>query len=90
MSTTTVARRSYRSVIRLKRSSPPARAKGPNPSSSMMTTSTRSSRRCWQACELAGVPRFEELADQIGGARKEHTPFLFGRFDAKRDRWFGR
>lgn len=41
---TTVARRSYRSVIRLKSNSPPTRSKGTKPSSSMSRTSTRRSR----------------------------------------------
>ena len=35
---TTVARRSYRSVITLKSNSPPTRSKGTNPSSSMSKT----------------------------------------------------
>ena len=39
-----------------------------------------------QPRELAGIARFEQLPDQIGGAREEHAPFLFRRFDAERDR----
>ena len=42
-----------------------------------------------QPRELAGVARFEQLPDQIGGAREEHAPFLFRRFDAERDREVG-
>ena len=39
-----------------------------------------------QAPELARIARFEELAHQIGGARKEHASLLPRRFDAERDR----
>ncbi len=39
-----------------------------------------------QPRELPGIARFEQLPHQIGGAREEHAPFLFRRFDAERDR----
>jgi hypothetical protein len=39
-----------------------------------------------QPRELAPIPRFEQLTDEIGRAREEYAPFLLGRFDAERDR----
>jgi hypothetical protein len=36
-----------------------------------------------QPRQLAGIARLQELADQIGGAGKEHAAFLFRGFDAE-------
>jgi hypothetical protein len=52
-------------VIRLKRSSPPARPKGTKPSSSMMRTSASEQALCrWVSSRVSRTSR----ADEIGGA----------------------
>ena len=39
-----------------------------------------------QSGELARIPGFQELPDEIRRARKQDTAFLFGRLDAQGDR----
>ena len=82
---TTVARRSYRSVIRLKSSSPPTRSKGTKPEL-VDDQDVDAEQPLLQPRELAGIARFEQLTHEIGRAGEEHAAFLLRRFDAERDR----
>ena len=82
---TTVARRSYRSVIRLKSSSPPTRSKGTKPEL-VDDEDVDAEEPLLQPRELAGIARFEQLPHQIGRPGEEHASFLLRRFHAERNR----
>jgi len=80
-----VARRSYRSVIRLKSSSPPTRSNGTKPSSSI-DQDVHPKEPLLQPGELAGIARFDQLPHEIGGPGEQHASFLLRRLHTERNR----
>ena len=85
---TTVARRSYRSVSRLKSSSPPARYERHEPEL-IDDEDVDTQEPLLEPRQLARIACFEELAHKIRRASKQHAPLLFGRLDSERNREMG-